>query len=68
MLKVEFVKDCATTPEFGPTLWHCNQCNAFISIFSARALEEVFCPACGDVLLEYCGCCGAIPWSHFADA
>jgi hypothetical protein len=36
------------------TLWHCEECGAFISIHSASAVREPHCPVCISELLEFC--------------
>lgn len=40
-------------PAMKGTLWHCEKCGSFVSIHSARALEELACPVCLNEL-EFC--------------
>jgi DNA-directed RNA polymerase subunit RPC12/RpoP len=55
MLTLDITNQPAEPPEFGTTLWHCGRCDALISIRSAQLFEGVFCPICGEVVLEFCG-------------
>jgi hypothetical protein len=41
------------TPTMRGTLWHCEQCGSFISIHSARVVEDLSCPVCLSEL-EFC--------------
>lgn len=50
------------------TLWYCAQCNALISIQSSYAVAEVFCPACVQVPLEFCGTFSGIPVLQMGNA
>lgn len=56
------------TPPPGTTVWYCGRCQALVSIRSAYALEEAFCPACGRVPLEYFGAVNRSPDLQIADA
>jgi hypothetical protein len=42
-------------PEMTSTLWHCQRCDSFVSIHSAKVIHETFCPMCFDTELEFCG-------------
>jgi hypothetical protein len=42
-------------PEMTSTLWHCQRCDSFVSIHSAKVIHETFCPMCFDSELEFCG-------------
>ena len=68
MLTSDITNRSNTLPRLSTTLWHCGRCDAFISIKSAQVLNEAFCPACGDVLLEFCGSLSGIPGVEFGDA
>ena len=52
----------------GITLWHCSQCQAFITVRSAYVLNEAFCPACVEMPLEFCGSLSCIPELQFGEA
>ena len=68
MLRLGVTSSCAALPQPVATLWHCYQCNAFVSILSAKVVDEAFCPVCGDVALDFCGDCSGIAGVQFADA
>lgn len=68
MLNLDIAKKYTDLPDLGITLWHCQRCDAFISIHSAQALDDAFCPACTTVLLEFCGRINGIPGIQFGDA
>lgn len=68
MPDVDITNRYTTLPQLAATLWHCESCNAFISIHSDQSLDQAFCPACGDVLLEFCGSINRIPGIQIADA
>jgi len=68
MLHPDSKNGYTTLTQLGTTLWHCDRCNAFISIHSAQLLDQAFCPACGEVLLEFCGRLSCMPGIPFADA
>jgi uncharacterized paraquat-inducible protein A len=68
MLHTDSTNSYTTLPQLGTTLWHCDRCNAFISIHSAKLLDQAFCPACGEVLLDFCGRLSSMPGIQFADA
>lgn len=51
--------------EWSATLWHCDQCEAFVSIRSIRTVNEPFCPVCAEVPLDYCGNLGTVPGLDF---
>jgi DNA-directed RNA polymerase subunit RPC12/RpoP len=60
---------CRTSPlQVCTTMWHCSRCNAFLSIHSLRVPDDIHCPACGEVLLDFCGRLSSIPWIQFGDA
>jgi hypothetical protein len=50
------------------TLWYCNHCNAMVSIQSAQAVDEAFCPACLEAPLEFCGRFRGFPGLQVCDA
>lgn len=50
------------------TLWHCSKCGAFISIHSTYLVSEIFCPACVEMPLDFCGNSTCAPEFQFADA
>ena len=56
------IKPCSTT------LWHCSWCDAFISIRATHLIDDGLCPACGKLVLEFCGRINNIPWIEFGDA
>lgn len=68
MLNLDIANQYSGLPQLGTTLWHCQRCDAFISIHSARAFDEAFCPACAAVPLEFCGRLNGIPGIQFGDA
>jgi hypothetical protein len=68
MLNLDITTHYASLPQFDTTLWHCGQCDAFISIRSAKLLEGVFCPVCVQVALEFCGRLSSMPCIQFGDA
>jgi uncharacterized paraquat-inducible protein A len=68
MLNLDITNRYTTLPQLATTLWHCDRCNAFISIRSAQVLDEAFCPACGDVALQFCGSISGVPGIQFGDA
>jgi len=68
MLNLDVSNRHTTLPQLGATLWHCDQCNAFISIHSAQRLDAAFCPACGGVRLEFCGKLTGMPGIQFGEA
>jgi uncharacterized paraquat-inducible protein A len=68
MLNLDIANRYTVLPQMSTTLWHCNRCDAFISIHSAQLLADAFCPACGEVLLEFCGSLSSIPGIQFGDA
>jgi hypothetical protein len=68
MLNLEVTNIDAATRRPIATLWHCGHCQAFISIHSAHALSEAFCPVCVEMPLEFCGSFNNIPEFQFAEA
>jgi uncharacterized paraquat-inducible protein A len=56
-----------TRPELKGTLWHCEKCDSFVSLHSARVVREALCPMC-TVELELCGTFDSILGWKFADA
>lgn len=68
MLTLDVTTDCTTTPHFGTTLWHCNRCDAFISIRSDQLKDAAMCPVCSVVVLDFCGRLTAMPWIQFGEA
>lgn len=70
----------STMPDLGATvpgnhvsplyasLWHCEACNSFVSIHSARPVEQAMCPVCRNAPLEFCGRFESVLGLHFADA
>lgn len=68
MLTLEMT-NCRTSPkQVCTTLWHCNGCDAFVSIHSAQHPDAIHCPVCGEVLLDFCGRLSTIPGIQFGDA
>jgi len=59
---------CTTLPQQCATLWYCNHCNALISIQSVRVVDGVFCPACVEAPLEFCGRFSGFPGLQRVDA
>ena len=49
------------------TLWHCDQCNSFVSIHSALKVDDAFCPACGETSMEFCGSFASVLGIQFAE-
>ena len=68
MLTLEITNCCTTPPQVCNTLWHCSRCDAFVSIHSVRPPDGIHCPACGEVLLDFCGRLSSIPGIQFGDA
>jgi hypothetical protein len=68
MLTLDITNQQAGPLQFGTTLWHCDRCDAFISIRAAQPLEGVFCPVCGGGALEFCGRINSMPCIQFGDA
>jgi hypothetical protein len=68
MLDLDTTNHYSTLPQIRTTLWHCGQCDAFLSIRSVHLLEGAPCPICGDVVLEFCGKLSSMPWVQFGDA
>jgi len=68
MLNLEIKNSASAFPQPGTTLWHCDLCDAFISIHSAQILRAALCPVCGDVTLEFCGRVNSMPGIQFGDA
>jgi DNA-directed RNA polymerase subunit RPC12/RpoP len=56
------------TPPPGTTVWYCRRCEALVSIRSAYALDEAFCPACGRVPLVYFGAVNSMPDLQIGEA
>ena len=67
MLNLEVLNSCIPS-HCGVTIWHCDLCTEFISIRSEHPLDEAFCPACGEKLLELGGSLKAMPAAKFGDA
>ena len=45
----------ATHPSVFPgSHWHCARCRSFISLHSAEAVEDPFCPICSDEGMVFC--------------
>jgi len=68
MLSLEITNCCTTPPQVCTTLWHCSRCDAFVSIHAVRLPDGIHCPACGEVLLDFCGRLSSIPGIQFGDA
>jgi uncharacterized paraquat-inducible protein A len=68
MLNLETREEYTIVPQIGTTLWHCNRCDAFISIRSAEITNEAYCPVCCEVVLEFCGRLSNMPCIQFGDA
>jgi uncharacterized paraquat-inducible protein A len=58
----------ANRPQLRGTLWHCTQCDSFVTIHCANRVETALCPICVDSELEQCGTPGTIRTPDFADA
>lgn len=54
--------------EITGTLWHCQRCDAFVSIHSARVVHETLCPMCIDTELDFCGTFESLLGRQFTDA
>ena len=68
MLTLEMTNCRTTPPQVCTTLWHCSRCDAFVSIHSVRPPDDIHCPACGEVWLDFCGRLSIIPGIQFGDA
>src|ERR1700749_1566335 len=68
MLTLEMTTCRTSPPKLWTTLSHCSRCNPFLSIHSDRVPDDIHCPACGEVLLDFCGRLSSIPWIQFGDA
>jgi hypothetical protein len=68
MLDVRTRDNRDTAPPLRATLWRCDRCDAYISIHSRHMVDEVSCPVCGDLPLEFCGAFDSILGLQFADA
>jgi len=58
----------ANRPELKGTLWHCAQCDSFITIHCAKAIYHALCPICMDGPLEICETSNATQGRAFGDA
>jgi hypothetical protein len=58
----------AKRPEMTGTLWHCQSCDSFVSIYSAQVVRETLCPMCLTVELELCGTFESFLGRQFTDA
>ena len=68
MLNLDITNRCNIVPQLGTTMWHCDRCDAFISIRSVQLPDEIFCPACGQARLDFCGRLSSMAWVQFGDA
>ncbi len=68
MLTLDVTDHRTTITRCCTTLWHCDRCDAFISIRAAQLIDNALCPACGKLALEFCGRINNIPWIEFGDA
>jgi len=68
MLTLDRTNQFSVLPQLYTTLWHCGQCNAFITIRSVQLLEEAPCPVCEEGGLEFCGRLSSMPCIQFGDA
>ena len=59
---------CTPKPQLDSTLWFCHHCSAIVSIQSAQAVSEAFCPACVEGALEFCGHFSGIPCLQLGNA
>jgi hypothetical protein len=59
---------CSSESPLHACLWRCETCNSFVSIHSAKKIEQAFCPVCKDSPLECCGSFQSILGLPFADA
>ena len=50
------------------TLWHCQKCEAVITVHSVHVVSSALCPLCRDTELEFCGTMGILPGQGFASA
>jgi hypothetical protein len=53
-------------PEFSGTLWHCDNCDSFVSIHRAKPVKEPLCPTCAKGLLDFCGAFDSVLGKDFA--
>jgi hypothetical protein len=56
-----------TIPQLKGTLWHCEKCGSFVSIHSARIVQELRCPLCLSDL-EFCAAFDSGLGQPFGDA
>jgi hypothetical protein len=57
MLDLGVTISCSSVSPLHASLWRCETCNSFVSIHSAKMIEQAFCPVCKDSPLELC--CGS---------
>ncbi len=68
MLDPGTITERSRIPQITASLWHCSQCNAFVSIRALKVVEEPFCPACAEVALDFCGTMCGIPGLSFGES
>jgi len=54
--------------EMTGTLWHCQSCDAFVSIHSAKVVCVTLCPMCPGAELEFCGTFESVLGTQLTDA
>lgn len=54
--------------EMKGSLWHCDECDSFVTIHRLGVVHQAMCPTCADVVLEYCGSFDSILGRGFVDA
>jgi uncharacterized paraquat-inducible protein A len=60
--------DYPITREMKASLWHCENCDSFVSIHRASVVHQALCPTCAEVLLEFCGTFDSILGGGVVDA
>ncbi len=68
MLPLENSNRLPREPGLRETLWHCQMCEAMITVHSVHAVQIAFCPLCRESELEFCGTIGIAPGQGFASA
>jgi len=58
----------ANRPEMTGTLWHCQSCDSFVSIHTAKVVRETLCPLCLGAELEFCGTFESVLGRQLTDA
>ena len=68
MFPLENGKSLPSEPGLKETLWHCERCEAMITLHSVRPVRSAFCPVCREMEMEFCGTTGIAPGQGFARA